>query len=99
MRSREGRVQWKLPGAWLQPDTSKPRATSFFPLQKLKGSQPAIPPSAWMVHLEEKSALDEEEGVNDEDPDGIKGVTEEFIVHLARAVKDTQQMEKHWLSL
>ena len=29
------------------------------------------------------------------DPDGIKGVTEEFIVCLARAVKDAQQEEKH----
>ena len=29
------------------------------------------------------------------DPDGIKGVTEEFMVQLARAVKDTQMDEKH----
>ena len=34
--------------------TSKLRATSFSPLQKLKGSQWAITPSAWMAHLEEK---------------------------------------------
>ena len=47
-----------------------------------------------MVHLEEKST-DEKEGISGEDPDGIKGMTEEFIVHLARAVKDTQQTEKH----
>ena len=30
-----------------------------------------------------------------DDPDGIKGVTEEFMVWLARAVKDTQTDEKH----
>ena len=34
--------------------TSKLRATSFFPLWKLKGSQLAIPPSMQMAHLEEK---------------------------------------------
>ena len=74
--------------------TSKLRATSFFPLQKLKGSQPAITCSMLMAHLEEKSA-NEEKGINGEDPNGIKGMTEEFIVCLARAVKDTQLMEKH----
>ena len=41
-----------------------------------------------------------EEGGNDSEdpesnnPDGIKGVTEEFMVQLARAVKDTQMEEK-----
>ena len=34
------------------------------------------------------------EYVDGEDPDGIKGVTEEFIIYIARAVKDTQQEEK-----
>ena len=29
------------------------------------------------------------------DPDGIDGVTEEFMVHLVRAVKDAQVEEKH----
>ena len=43
----------------------------------------------------------EEEGTNNgEDPesddlDGIKGVTEEFMVRLARVVKDAQVDEKH----
>ena len=46
-----------------------------------------------MAHLEERST-DKEEGIHGEDPDGIKGVTEEFIVHLARAVKNAQQMKK-----
>ena len=48
-----------------------------------------------MAHLEEKTT-NEEEGVNGEDPDGIEGTTEEFILCLARAVKDAQQMEKCW---
>ena len=51
-------------------------------------------PSAWVAHLEEESA-DQEEGAEGEDPDGIEGVTEEFIVHLARAVYDARQEEKH----
>ena len=74
--------------------TSKPKAMNFFPLQKLKGSQPAVTPSAQGAHLEEEGA-GKEECAADEDPDGIEGVTKEVIVHLARAVKDTQQEEKH----
>ena len=31
-----------------------------------------------------------------DDPNGIKGVTEEFMVCLVRAVKDAQSEEKHW---
>ena len=52
----------------------------------------------WMVHLEEMST-DKEEDINGEDPDGIKCVTEEFIVCLTRAVKDAQQMVEALLSL
>ena len=43
----------------------------------------------------------EEEGADDgkdpesDDPDGIEGVTKEFMVWLARAVKDAQMDEKH----
>ena len=55
--------------------------------------QPATMSSAWVVHLEEENA-NKEECINSEDPDGIKGVTEEFIVCLARVVKDAQQAEK-----
>ena len=73
--------------------TSKPKVISFFPLWKLKGSQLTIIPSARVAHLKEKSA-NEEEGVDGEGPDGIKGMTKEFIIHLARAVKDAQQTEK-----
>ena len=49
--------------SWVTANKSKPRETSFFPLWKLKGSQPAIPPSVQMVHLEEKST-NEEEGIS-----------------------------------
>ena len=46
---------------------------SFFPLQKLKGCQPAMTPSTQIAHLEEEST-DKEECIESEDPDGIKGV-------------------------
>ena len=36
----------------------------------------------------------EEMGIESEDLDGIDGVTEEFIVHLARVVKETQKDAK-----
>ena len=47
-----------------------------------------------LVHLEEESTEKEEEGKT-EDPNGIDGVTEEFMVCLAWAVKDAQVEEKH----
>ena len=72
---------------------SKPKATSFFPLQKLKGTQPTRIPAIRAVHLEEEDS-DEEAGAKSKDPNGIEGVTEEFIVSLARAVKETQKDEK-----
>ena len=64
---------------------------SFFPLQKHKGNQ--LAPKAPAVHL----AHLEEEGIrgDEDDPDGIDGITKEFMVHLARAVKDAQTEEKH----
>ena len=46
-----------------------------------------------LAHLEEESAEGDKE-VEGEDPDGINGVTEEFMVHFARAVKDAQVEEK-----
>ena len=74
---------------------AKPKATSFSPLQKLRGTQPAVKkPAVCLVHLEEESAKKDEE-MDSEDPGGIEGVTEEFMVHLARAVKDAQKEEKH----
>ena len=47
-----------------------------------------------MAHLEEVST-DKEEGSKSDNPNGIEGMTEEIIVHLARAVKEAQQGEKH----
>ena len=47
-----------------------------------------------LAHLEEESAKKDEE-VESEDPNSINGITEEFMVHLVRAVKDTQMKEKH----
>ena len=51
-------------------------------------------PAMHFAHLEEEdtgSGKDKESN----DPGGIKGVTKEFMVHLARAVKDAQVDEKH----
>ena len=76
-------------------NASEPWATSFFPLWKLKGNQPA--PKAPVMHLahleEEGTRRDKDKG--SDDPDGIKGVTNEFMVCLARAAKDAQAEEKH----
>ena len=59
-------------------------------MQKLKGNQPA-PKMATMqlAHLEEESTRRDED-VESKDPDGIDGVTEEFMVYLRRVVKDAQ---------
>ena len=74
---------------------SKPRATSFFPLRKLKGNQPFMKkPAVCLAQLEEEGINDGEDPESD-DPDGIKGVTEEFMVGLARVVKDDQTDKKH----
>ena len=72
---------------------SKPRTTSFFPLQKLKGSQPfPKKPAICLAQLEEEGTNDGED-LESDDPNGIEGVTKEFMVQLARAVKDTQTDE------
>ena len=74
---------------------SKLRATSFFPLRKLKGNQPFTKkPTVHLTQLEEEGANDGEDPESD-NPDGIKGVTKEFMVWLARVVKDAQVDEKH----
>ena len=76
-------------------NTVKPKTTSFFPLQKLKGNQPVSKTAAvCLVHLDEESAKRDEE-VDIEDPDSINRVTEEFMVHLVQAVKNAQVEEKH----
>ena len=46
-----------------------------------------------LAHLEEEDAGDGKDPESD-DPGGIEGVTEEFMVHLARVVKDAQADEK-----
>ena len=72
----------------------KPRTTSFFPLRKLKGNQSLLKkPAVHLAHLEEEDTSDDEDPESD-NPGRIKGVTEEFMVCLARAVKDAQADEK-----
>ena len=46
-----------------------------------------------LAHLEEENARRDEDEVRD-NPGGIEGVTKEFMVCLARAVKDAQVEEK-----
>ena len=73
---------------------SKPRTTSIFSLRKLKGNQPLSKnPAVHIAQLEEEDADDGEDPESD-DPGGIKGVMEEFMVRLARAMKDAQTDEK-----
>ena len=52
--------------------TSKPKVMSFFPLQKLKGTQPTKTPVVRVVHLEEEGS-NKETGTESKDPDGIDG--------------------------
>ena len=76
------------PRAPLADGPTKTRVTSFFPLRKLKGNQPFNKkPTMHLAQLEEDTNEGKDQG--SDDPDGIEGVTEEFMVHLARAVKDT----------
>ena len=73
---------------------SKPRTTSFFPLRKLKGSQPfPKKPTICLVQLEIEDT-DDGEDPESNNPNGIEGVMEEFMVWLARAVKDAQMDER-----
>ena len=59
---------------------SKPRTTSFFSLSNLKGNQPLSKrPAVHLAHLEEEDADDGKDPESD-DPGGIEGVTEEFLV-------------------
>ena len=75
-------------------NTATPKLTSFFPLQKFKGTLPTVKmPAVCLAHLEEES-VEKDEVVGSEGPDGIKGVMEEFMVCLVRAVKDVQKEEK-----
>ena len=74
---------------------SQAQSHKFFPLWKLKGTQPPVKtPAVHLVHLKEENTEKEEEDES-KDPDGIKGVMEEFMVHLVRVVKDAQQEENY----
>ena len=82
------------PSCSQMPDNSnKPKVMSFFPLWKLKGTQPVKTPAVWVAHMEQ-DGTDKEESAKSDDPNGIEGMTEGFIVCLARAVKEAQQDEK-----
>ena len=73
----------------------QPRTTSFFALRKLKGNQPLLKkPAVHLAYLEEEEEDDGKVPESD-DPGRMEGVMEEFMVWLARAVKDTQTDEKH----
>ena len=56
---------------------------SFFPLCRLKGTQPTKTPDIRTMHLE-KGGSDEEVGAKSKDPDEINSAMEEFIMCLAR---------------
>ena len=47
-----------------------------------------------LAHLQEEDTANGK-GPESDDPSGIKGVTEEFMVCLVRVVKDAQADEKH----
>ena len=72
---------------------AKLKVMSFFPLRKLKGTQLTKTPAVQLAHLDEE-ATNDEEGTDSEDPDGLDVMSEEFMEHLTRAVKDPQQEEK-----
>ena len=75
---------------------SKPRTTSFFPLKKVKDNQPlSKKPTIHLAQLEKEDADDGEDPESD-DPGGIEWVMEEFMIWLARAVKDAETDEKHY---
>ena len=82
------------PRAQTTNNAPKPLASSFFPLQKFKGNQPTSQtPAVHLAHLEEEDARREEDEESD-DQGKIEWVTKEFMVCLARAVKDTHVEEK-----
>ena len=63
------------------------------PPVKIQG-QPAKTPDVHLAHLEKEDAGRDKDEESD-NPGGIEGATKEFMVHLARAVKDAQVEEKH----
>ena len=87
-------LSWN-PWSQVIDNAAKPKPTSFFPLWKLKGNQP-VPKTAvvCLVYLEEESTKKDKE-VESKDPDSINSIMEEFMVCLARAVKNARVEEKH----
>ena len=83
----EKEVAMELSHSQTSDKTSKPKVMSFFPLQKLKGTQLTKTLAVRVVHLVEEGS-DEEACAGSEDPDGINGMMEEFIICLARVVKE-----------
>ena len=75
--------------------SSKPRTTSFFPLRKPKGNQPFSKKAAVQLAQLEEEDTDNGEDPESDDPDGIEGVMEKFMIWLARVVKDAQTDKKH----
>ena len=60
----------------------------------MKGSQPfPKKPAICLAQLEEEEANNGDD-LESDNPNGIKGVMEEFMVQLARAVKDAQMDER-----
>ena len=82
------------PRASVTDGPSKPRTTSFFPLRKLRGNQPFMKKPAMHLAQLEEEGTDDSKDTESNNPDGIKGVTKEFMVRLARVVKDAQVDEK-----
>ena len=96
----QGRQKWKTPWSCPKAHRHKQLITSLnqklpvSSLWKLKGNQPSLKvPAVHLMHLEEEHAEKDEE-VEIKDPDGLDGVTEEFMMHLVRVVKDAQVEEK-----
>ena len=86
-------LSWS-PRASVTDGPSKPRTTSFFPLRKLKGNQSFTKKPAMCLTQLEEEGTDDSKDTESDNPDGIKGVTKEFMVRLARVVKDTQVDER-----
>ena len=70
-------------------NTAKPKATSLFPLWKLKGTQPVVEmATVHLVHVWKRRVLRRMKGWIVRTLMVLKGVTEELMVCLVRAVKD-----------
>ena len=61
---REAEKEEAMEPSYSQMDdnATKPKAMSFFSLQKLKGTQPVKTPAVWVVHFKE-DGVDKERGV------------------------------------